>query len=486
MATIFDWFKSHQNNDTNDKTRQPRRIPTAVDWTDKYVANTALTTGLYHNTYPGFKLAGGLAFPPIAVPIWFMGVPIPEPVDEEDEVLAEQIEQIVEMFLMEMEQNHLISHRDGTSWIWPHWSQRGDRLIWEFIRDDTVQEIIRDLETQEIIRMSADEKITITTGPDATETVRRKRTFTPQKITIEWLEGEAFLPEGTKNIIMRNPLGIMPIPFSNNSDADEIRGHSDYERIITDLKDYHDIDLARSRMLSKFQVKMVQEGSDLETWLANNGWDSIADVDIAQIDLIYNQFEREKTTFVFPERAYEAYSETLKQKFQKIVEASGVPEIAWGLKTEGNRASVEESMGTLVKYVHDKQKQKSRQYKKLFTASLALLGMVRMEMDDPKINVTWNKLDAVSEEVRADIFTKFAQGVGSLVQNAALTKEQLHWLWKNLYPESTDDDFDNFILGLSEMGAHRQWTQASYGEALDFLGGDSEEEELPEQEELEE
>jgi hypothetical protein len=76
----------------------------------------------------------------------------------------------------------------------------------------------------------------------------------------------------------------------------------------------------------------------------------------------------------------------------------------------------------------------------------------------------------VSDEVRALIFEKFARGVSSLVTAAALTKEQLQKLWLGMYPEATEEDYDDFKRGLSDMGGHRQWTNANYFEVQDEPG----------------
>jgi hypothetical protein len=468
------WTRSETYNRSEDKTRQPARIPISYDWTDNYPANTDLTRNLYHNTYPGMKLAGGLAYPPIAVPVWFMGVPTPKPVDENDEATTEELEELVKMFSLDMQQIHTECHRDGTVWIWPHWSAKLGKLIWEFIRDDAISAIVRDLDTGEIVEIITDEEILVQTAYQKTGTVRRRRTFTREKITVEWLTGKTILKTELKDRSMRNPTGILPIPFANNGESGYIRGHSDYERIITDLKDYHDIDLARSTMLAKFNPKMIQEVKNVDDWLTNNGWATIADIDIAKTDLIINLAEQEKTSFEFPENAHEAYGSALKQKFQKIVEASGVPEIAWGLKTEGNRASVEESMGTLIKYVHDKQDRKKEPYKDLFLASLKILRAVSMVEALPDIEITWNDLDAVSDEVRSQIFGNFCKGVAEITKSATVTKQQLFNLWKGMYPETTEENYDEFVKGMSEMGAHNQWNSASYTEALDFQRGDDE------------
>ena len=478
MSSAFIWFKdlifgkTESETKSKDVTRNARQSPGIVDWTDSYSSNITLTRGLYHNTYPGFKLAGGLAFTPIAVPVWFMGLPIPEPVDEADATTAEELAALLEKFIIPIQQIHTECHRDGTVWVWPHWSAKKNDLMWEFIRDDLVTDIIRDLETREVVKIVTDEQITITTDYQKTAIVRRKREFTKTNITVRYIYGSSLIGN-LKDVSMRNTTGLLPIPFSNNVESDEVRGHSDYERIITDLKDYHDIDLARSNMLSKFNAKLVLTCDDFSTWKTNNGVSSVAEIDIAKTDFIVLQNkDREAVDILYPETAHEAYSSALVQKFQKIVEASGIPEIAWGLKTTGNVASVEESMGTLVKFVRDKQTMKNDSYKKLFTTSLKILRAVNISSVPPEIKISWNDMDAVSDEVRSKIFNNFAKGIEIVTKSASITKDQLFKFWRDLYPGMTVDNYKEFEKGISSMAQHNQFNAMSYQEGLDFNQSD--------------
>jgi len=465
---IFDWLKGKQTIDNSNVTKFSPRRPAPRDWTDDLVVNKELTKGLFHNTYPGMKLAGGLAFAPIAIPVWLMGYPVPSPV-EEDESASEDIEYLLDHFKTEMKQIHLQCHRDGTIWIFPKWVASLNKLIWEFIPDPSVSDIIRDIETGEIVEIIVDELLGIKIGENKVVYVRRKRYFTTKKITELWLEGKDQVPKELKSKTYRNIAGILPVPFSNNKDAEEVRGYPDLERIITDLKSYHDIDLQRSNMLAKFQPKMVQRVNDPASWLSNNGYTDINQIKVYDLDVIINKGEVEATEFQSLDfSAYTAYEGALKQKFQKIVEASGVPEIAWGLKTTGNNASVEESMASLVKFVIDKQEQKTNQYEKLFFASLSLYRMATIGGSGVPLKIKWNDLDAVSDATKATVFKGFAEAVGVLVKNAAMTKEQLLNLWTQLYPKATKEEYDIFVLGLSDMAQHVQYTNASYSETLDF------------------
>lgn len=473
---IFNFFKSKETIQANNPTKREPRRPKETDWTDSYTANHELTHGLYHNTYPGFKLAGGLAFAPIAIPIWLMGMPIPSPVDKKDTKTQEELQEITEVLKKEFDKISLECHLDGTVWVFPKWSTKENKIVLEYIIDDSVTDIITDVETGKIIEIITDENLKIRTGYNKTAFVRRTRYFTRSRIDIVWSGGKTDVPNELKNKSMRNPLGILPIPFTNNKDVNQTRGHSDYERAITDLKDYHDIDLARSNMLAKFKTKMVQGVVNVDEWLSNNAFDSINDIDISQIDMIFNLKDQETTDFAYPERAHEAYNQTLKQKFQKLVEEFAVAEIAWGLKSEGNNASVEESMGVLIMYVHDKQNQKTDAFKQLYSDCLKISRYVNFNKNVTPITVSWDNLDALSDRSKAEIFEKFASGIANLTKSAGFTKEILHNLWCMMYPKAVDEDLDKFIVGLSDMGGHVQWTNESYTNALDFQSGEENQE----------
>jgi hypothetical protein len=424
------------------------------------------------------KLAGGLAFAPIVVPVWFMGLPVPEPVDE-DEDMQEICKTILEAFAMDIKQIHIQAHRDGTCWIWPHYDATGQELIWEFIPDETICDIFRDLATGHITKIITDEEIKISIAENQTATARRKRVFTEKTVTESW-ESAAWLPvamQPAKTFV--NVSGILPIPFANNSDGDEVRGHSDYERILTDLKDYHDIDLKTSQLLAKFNIKMIQQVNNVDEWKKSNSITDLNTLDIEHIDLIFNLNEKEKTEFIFPEAAaFEASENRLKTKFRKIVEESMIPELAWGVKVEGNMASADKQVEQLVMYVNDKREQKNEPYKKLFQASIMLLGIANMRKDAPAIKITWNKLDAISELTKSQIFQAFATGIAQIMTVAGITKQTLYNIVKKNYPEATTETLEEFVKGLSDMAQFKQYVSANYIQVYDMEHGITPEEPL--------
>ena len=462
-GTTFRWGKN-KSEITNPSKKQPAR-PAQIDYREYPVANAELTQGLYHNSFPGLKLAGSMAYKPIATPVEFMGIPTPITEDKEAQKF---INTMVEEFFTKMSNIHTQSHREGTIWIWPKYDSKKMQLLWEFIPDESVTDVIVDIHTREIIEIITDEQIMIVTDYNEIVTVRRRREFTRKKITVTW---DGPVPDGTDSEAYRNPIGILPIPFANNKDGEGHRGYSDYERILADMKDYHDIDYMQSSMLAKFKIKMVQHfGSSVDEWLEYNGMDDISDINVATIDFIMNQANEEETSFIFPENAYQAYEAVLKRKFKKIVEGSGMPEILWGIATDGNHASAADDMQTFVMYVNGKQTQHNKSYLDLFTASLRLYELAGKISSVPEIKITWNTLNAVGEKVRAEIFALFAKGIADLINVAGITKEQVFKLWKCLYPDATGGDLEAFKLALSDMAQHNQFRNAGYLDALDAQG----------------
>lgn len=471
--SIFDWFKPKK--EAVNYSKQEARRPATRDYTDSMQVNGDLTRQLFHNAYPGLKLAGAMAFAPIAVPVWFIGLPVPK---SDNEILQEQLKIILEQKSRKITQINLQSHREGTIWIYPFFSAKEKKVIWEFIPDDIVSDIIRNIDTGEIMSIITDESITVSTGYNKTATVGRRRTFTRTKVITQWTQ-KAQIPSQLVDKAQRNVSGILPIPFANNADGDEVRGHSDYERILPDLKSYHDIDLNWSYILAKFAPKMVQYISDtVEEWKANNGIDDInTDLDISTIDLIFNKYDQEKTEFAFPQNAHEAFVSALQKRFKKIVDGSGIPEMLFGTKVEGNHATAEEQMDILVKFIEDKRKQKNDAYQKLFETTILLERTAGLQpMQETDITIEWNALDAVSEKTKSEIFFNFARGMNQLIAVAGITKKQSFELWRYLYAFATENDFEKFKLGLSEMARHKQFTNLDYDIGVDMSGGEGEEE----------
>jgi len=467
FTSLFSWGRSQSDNDTNEKTRINRTTRAITDFTDKWSVNPALTNGIYNNTYRGLKLAG-FGFNIINVPVSFMGLPV---VECDNPEAQEFLNDLIAKRTRECRLIHTQSHRDGTIWIYPKYSDITG-LEWEMIPDQNVKKIVRNLKTGELSQITTEEEITLNSESSDTEiTLTKKVVYTDSRIITTYEGG--ILPAGVSNSITRNPAGVMPVPFSNNADPNMSRGHSDYERILSDLKSYHDVFLAAIQGTAKFSSKMVQTVKDFKSWCTNNGFGTdgsgLTDLDIGAIDFIVNM-EGEKTEFIHPTDLANAYQIMLKIIFHKMVELSGIPEIAWGLKTEGNLASVEENMAILMQYCKDKQEQKIHPYKVLLSASARLLSIAGVIPDAVELYISWDVLNATSETTRAQVFKDFAEALNKLIDKAAMTKDQLFRFWKINFPGITEEDFDAWETGIDKMTAHVVKAKSSATDLLELQG----------------
>ena len=481
----FNWFQKRATQQAAAKVIHIASRPIIRDLTEQFVVNSDLTRGIWHNTVEALKLAGSLAYVPIAVPISFMGLPIPKTI-EQDEAEDIELARVVEEHCAEIREIHLQCHREGTIWIWPYFNSKKGRVLWEFIPDESIPSMIKDLQGGELQKVFTDEMLLLQINEDTQARVRRKRTFTTEKIEIVY-EGQQVLNEAIADRAYVNPIGILPIPFANEADGDEKRGHSDYERILSDLKAYHDLEFATLDLLARFRTKLALTVQDVEQWKTNNpqfGSD-LSELDLSTADLFFLMAE-EKAEFIFPEGAHESYAAAKKNIFHKLVEATGIPEIAWGIKTTGNHATTEEQMIVLIRRVEDKRQQKNDPYKELFVATrqLEALAGFGAEVDPGNVEVQWNDLDNVSDSVRSQIFKEFTEGVSKLFSSAGATMAQIYKLWQMNFPQATEEDFEDWKAMLSETVAHKRMSGASVMDLLDAAGGPpGEEEGAPEDEE---
>ena len=475
LSNLFTWFKAKE--DQTEPTKKTVYRPAPHDISEDLVVNKDLTYGLYHNTYPGLKLAGALAKAPILIPLWFMGAPTPV---SDDDATNDIIKELQEMFYSRTKQIHLQCHRDGTIWVFPKYNSAKQKLIWEFISDETVTDIIKDIDTGDIISIITSEQLKVTVGENKRAYMTRTRIFTKEKITVKWSGDITQVPNNLRDRTTRNPAGILPIPFANNADGDEKRGRSDYAAIISDLKNYHDIDYKQSLFLSRFEPKLGIWTTDVKEWLRNNTEsvdESFADIDMYNRDLIFFIKDSEDGKYLFPDNAYQAYDSKLGNIYKKIVEGSMIPEMLWGIRMQGNHASAEEQMNNVVQFIEDKREQKNDAYKELYIASIRLLNMATLQGGEPVIKkIEWNKLDALSDKVKAEILRDFSQAMSFLVSKAAATKPMFYTLWNEFFPGIAPPNEEDYISGIDEMARHNQYADASLTEVAGMAGFDEDDE----------
>jgi len=453
----FNWKRTKADQDAHNPISTIERRPNVVDFTNQIKVDGVLARGVFHNNYPGFKLAGALAYPPIATPVAFMGWPV---VTSDNEAQQSIIDEITEQFKFRFDAIHTESHVAGSVWVYP--SLVNGKLRWEEIPDDSCSDIIEDLKTGEVTEVIFTEQISIKKGENDVVIIDRKRSFRRDRVTFSY--GGA-MPTET----FRNPFGIMPVPFINGEGR---RGHSDLERIIPDLKSYHDVKLNWATVLAKFKPKWVQYVKNVTDWKNANSITSFTDFDVGEHDLVLNLTEQEKTELIFLQGAGEEFEKFLNLTFYNLPQGSGIPEICWGLVTTGNHASAEEQMSILVKFCKGKQNQHTDSWRTLYAYSMILKGVASMRsVDTADIKTTWDELSALSEDTKSQIFDRFAKSVTALIGTGA-PMDFVHKVFMQQYPSATESDFAIFEKQWLKGAKYKQFLTASYLDALDASGED--------------
>lgn len=430
-----------------------------VDMTENIKVNGVLTRGLLHNTAPGFKLAGALAYAPIMTPVSIMGVPVPvSSVKAQQDVLTDWISRNSGV----IDQVHVASHGDGTIWVWPYYDAEEKTAKLELILDDHVSDILRDVVTKKITEIIVTEQISVQTGFNQTKIVDRVRSFRADRIS-DTIDGR------TSTFV--NPFKMLPVYFANEPEIGRIRGHSDLGRIIPDLKVHHDVRLKWVSNLTKMNPKLVQEGGSIADWMVNNGYASLADIDSASTDFIYNKSGLEKTSYLTATGLGAEYMQFLQQNFWQIVQGSSIPELAWGLLASGNHASTEEQMERLMSYCRKKQNQHTGSWAIVFSAILALESRARMAGVPSSLSVQWNRLDALSEKTKSEIFQRIADAVAKMTA-AAVPGEIIHNKLKDFYPDDVMKEYQEFRTARQDAAKFKAFSGASYTDILDAEGQD--------------
>jgi hypothetical protein len=443
------WNSLWKKDQGANKTRKPASSHPIVDFTESIVANKALTKGLYYNTAPGYKLAGALCYNIIAVPIAFCGYPTPITSTGNQDDLEELMKLYNQDFVKILRQ----CHREGTIWIYPRYDSKKNKVVLEFIDDETVTEIYKHPETGELeaIRVTKETVVLNPTGQEVN--VKSDVLYTKTKITTKY---ESYQYSGLKNSVKRNVLGILPIVFANMADGNDTRGYSDYSRSLPDLNSYHRTSLKMLVDLNDFRTKQVQNTGEqsAESWACDQGYETLEefldDADVQDSQFILNSGKAD-TKFITAQGLVDSALAVLKNIYMKIVQSCGVPELFWGLKQPGNANTAEEAMTTLINYVTEKRNQNTGKFQVLIESILFLKNLSVGLQKTEKVTITWNQLDAVSDTSRAEIWKNFCEGLSKSFQSGVLSIPQAYQLWKENYPQSIGDmDLDKFTRELTK------------------------------------
>lgn len=456
---------------TSNTVNRSRGSSVSRDLTFPTTVNYDLCMNLYYNSKAGYKLGGHLCFNPISVPLCFQGIPHFN-VDDWDmisntEFWEKKFKFYNEKYIINKQNIQKLCHITGTVAIWPWFDSKAGHVKWEFILSKYITDILLDIKTKQYAGIVTTIEYQFNDETGKIRYFEEKKKYTISKIIINRTGN---LPEGLRSQeIYRNPIQRLPIFFLNDFEPGEFEGHSDLERIIPLIMAYSDINKRIHEEGMNHRAKLLQEIEDRNTWMANNGFTDLADINIDDIDFILNKAGIEKTEIIVPQRLVDNLMLILKNDFHGIVEGSGIPEICWGLKTEGNHASAAEQMGVLLSFVGKKQIQETNPYYELWESTLFLEAMAYNQKIPENLTISWDNLDSLTEVERSEIFKNWADGITKLIENHAIDLEGVHTLLIELTKNKITDKFEDFKKQIKEYGTIISMLEQEYGGMRDFI-----------------
>jgi hypothetical protein len=445
--------------------RERANRPQSVDMSGGSPSHADLLYGLYYGAVAELQFSSPMAYTPITVPRNLIGIPTPKAQDKKTQdavksIMDDQCDEcpiIVQTYLL-----------IGTSWRWCRYSHQLGRVIWEAIPDQNITDIEIGMDTNEINVVWDHVMFKYADGYNQVKYAERKRRIGRDYIQVWWTNTEN--NRELKNVKMNNPFGFIPIPFGHECKENEWRGHSIFGRNLRLFKSTHDIQRGRDEILAKFKPKLVQttEGAP-EEWLKHNGFDGLGDVNPFEDDFYINAGEHEKTEFLYlPADATRQHTEAINANNKLIVVGSGVPELFWPGLATGNHASTETQKDLGIAYIHDLRRELNRSFTQLFNQTLTIKGFMEQTRYS-EVKNDWDHFEMVSKETQARIFQLFTQGLGTIIQNAAMGYDDIKYFIDKFYPDMPERTRNKIKDGMFEL--MEDHTLKLKGDAFDIRDG---------------
>jgi hypothetical protein len=412
----------------------------------------ALTKELYYNTNDKYKLGAGFAKPVINTTVGFCGLPS---IITEDENAQSDIDSYMSkwsgLFLIAQ----LDSLRDGDSYV-RFMKIKNDLKLFKG-EETSLQAFLISPESVTIIPdpiTGEAEKYIIQTLIDYNDEDNKHYDFTvvesitKDKRTVTYT-GD--VPADKTNIDEENTWGFIPIiHFKNAAEPNEFHGRSELEVIEPFMKAYHDVFLQAmqsNKLNSNPKIKLKL--SDVDAFLEHNfGKEKVAEVkQTGKLDFnkdLYLLNINEDMGFVEVSSATGDAKVLLELLFYCIVDASQVPEFAFGTAVQSSKASVSEQLVPLEKKIGMKRKELETIYQRLVRVLLAMIDINDAEgFTTYASSCEWQDVSPTDEEATANVLNitvqALAAAVGALILSQEAATEFLADFITTMHPFESDD-----------------------------------------------
>lgn len=386
-----------------------------------------LARQLYHNTNKAYTLSAHLLRPIINSNVNFTGTPT---LFGNNKAL-----QVVEETKIDYRKIHKSVDIDGDLFVWPQWDMQKGKIKLVLITNDIVNKVFVDPLTKEVYGYRFVEKVNYSTPTAENQQVEITYIVTKDRLTRN--------VTGSMNQItsVANKLGILPIVhFANDTDTDNIYGHSEIEHIIPQLKFYHDLTYEAGAAQSRDgHPKLKVTTKNVKQWIENNFGtgayaallEGKATVSMQDRDLFINA-EGDDVNYLYLNKTSGDYSALSQIAFTNIVEGSEIPEINFGASIGTSLASVKEYRPIWIKKIEAKQFERTQPWLDLYDIILKTYNFVHLTSIKNDISIVWEKPNFASNKEQAEIIGTFSKAIETLKNNAVITAEEIYNTIKEL------------------------------------------------------
>ncbi|MBT9141987.1 MAG: hypothetical protein DDT29_00380 [Dehalococcoidia bacterium] len=388
-----------------------------------------LARDLYRNIAPGYQLGAAFAKPVINTTAGFVGVPHFTHLDADADQVLDQVMSKWTGKILRINRNAL---RDGDVFA---------RIVRGPSRFDQKQSFDLVLVPPEWVTPIPDPftgqwlKLVIRHPVSIVDPVTGRKTgdytvteiLTPKERVIE-VDARAPAEIREKSGVEANPWGFIPVVhFKNESEENQLFGSSELEPIEPFMKAYHDTLLFAvqgSKLFSRPKTKFALR--DVQKFLADNfSAEEVASgkIKFADKELFLMQ-EGDDITFITADSGLAGVTALLEFIFLNIIDASQIPEFAFGTAVASSKASVSEQMVPLARHIKRKRALFEEPYGELAAMFLAMWSKVEnRRLGSYQVNVDWDEITPTDDAQVAATIKTLTEGLTLGVEAGLLSHE---------------------------------------------------------------
>ena len=172
--------------------------------------------------------------------------------------------------------------------------------------------------------------------------------------------------------------------------------------------------------------------------------------------------DKEKSEFISPNAIVDGHLKLMGNDFKNVIDASTLPEIAFGTKMTGNHAAAEKNMIIFLGFVIKKRNQASEPYTMLVNSIMQLEAMANNQIKPENIILTWNDFNTLTKLEKSQVFKNYADAINVLIDKSGIDLQSVHNALCELTENMVTENYDEFEKQIKEYGSIRALLDSDY------------------------